>query len=485
MTELSLSKKILSGGFWMFSLRIISQIFIFLRVTVLARILSPKDFGLAGISLLAMYFLYAFAQTGIGQALIHKKESVEDYFDTAWSISVCRGLFLFLLLFLGAPLVAKFFNNQEIIPILKILAISPLILGFNSPRTINMQKEFEFNKQFIIEATALAMELLVAIALAITLRNYWAIVFGFLAGNITRFFLSFLMFPHKPRFSLNMKKAKNLLHFGKWIFATAIISFIVSNGDNIFVGKVLGVTALGIYQVAFRFSDLLATELTYTVGQILFPAYSKIQDNKERITKAFSKTIEFIAFISLPIATAMFLLAYDFTTVILGSKWIQMVPIFKILIISGLIRSFLATGGALFLGVGKPKLDLKTNLARLIFMALSIYPFSKIYGINGVAFSVLLGVLAGTFVWFKETSKIVTSNLFSFCKNILIPIISTFIMAFFVIFLKKIYHQIHLFELILICLYSFIIYICLNFLIGYKNRKGPIFLLMEHLILIK
>ena len=144
----TLSQKIIYGGVWVFSLRLINRLFEVIRIIVLARLLAPEDFGLFGLALFAMSALEAFSQTGIQAALIQKKENIEGYLDTAWTMQAIRGAILALILFIIAPYVSIFFG-QPVTLILRALGVSVLINGFANIGIIYFPKELEFHKQFI------------------------------------------------------------------------------------------------------------------------------------------------------------------------------------------------------------------------------------------------------------------------------------------------------------------------------------------------
>ena len=123
------------------------------------------------------------------------------------------------------------------------------------------------------------------------------------------------------------------------------------------MGKLLGVTALGFYQLAYRISNMPATEITHVISRVTFPAYSKLQDDIPKLREAYLKVLQITAFLSFPIAGLIFVLAPDFTKIFLGEKWMPMVPAMQVLVFAGLSRAIAATAGYIFYAVGKPKID--------------------------------------------------------------------------------------------------------------------------------
>jgi len=391
--HLFLTQRVLEGGFWIFAIKIASRILTFIRTIIVARLLAPEDFGLMGVALLTMSVFYTFSQTGVGEALVQKRGDIEDYLSTTWILNILRGIIIFLLVFLGAPFIANFFNNFQVIPILRTMAFSPLILGFNSPKTVYFQKKFQFNKQFMVEVSATIVDILVTVTLAFILRNVWALVWGLLAGNTTRFVASYIVFPYCARFRFDINKARELLNFGKWIFGTAILTSFIMQGSNILIGKILGLAALGLYQMAYRISNLTAKEIRYVLSRVTFPAYSKIQDQLQRLREAYLRVFRLTAFISFPIAGFIFTLAPDFTKLFLGDKWMPIGVPMQILAILGLAHSLSACRRPLFKALGRPDIPMKLCVSQLIILASLIYPLTTKLNIVGGSLAVTLSTV--------------------------------------------------------------------------------------------
>jgi len=292
-----LSNRVIKGGLWVFALRILNRGLGFMRTLVLARLLAPEDFGLLGIAMLSISTLETFSQSGFQAALIQKKENVESYLDTAWTVSAVRGIALFLILFLSAPVIASFFNSPEANLVIRVVALSTLLSGLRNIGIVFFQKELEFNKQFSYEFSATLVDLTVAITLAFILKNVWALVWGGLAANLTRLLMSYVLHGYRPRVRFEKEKFQELFGFGKWVLASSIIIFLITQGDDIFVGKMLGVTTLGLYQLAYLISNLPATEITHVISQVSFPAYSKLQDDISKLREAYLRVLQLTVFL--------------------------------------------------------------------------------------------------------------------------------------------------------------------------------------------
>ncbi len=428
MEELSLRQKVIKGGFWVFTLRIIAQIFSFLRLVILARLLAPEDFGLMGIALLFLATLKTFSETGFTQALIQKKRKIKDYLDTAWTILVLRGVILFLVLYFIAPQAVVFFNAPQAQPLVRIIAFSVLFQALTNIGIVYFQRNLEFSKQFFYQFSGVLADFVVAVSAALILRSAWALVFGLLAGGMVRMIVSYLIHPYRPKLDFNFNKAKKLFGFGKWILGSSILIFLVTQGDDIFVGKLLGVAALGFYQLAYRISNIPATEITHVISQVTFPTYSKLQKNISKLRRAYLSTLQLTVFLVVPLGGLIFILSPDFTKIFLGEKWLPMVPAMRVLCIFAMARAFGATNGSLFLGAGRPKIDTIIISIKLGLLAILIYPFTKKWGITGTALATTLPVFISQSYGASQVLIITQSRLRDIVRKIFPPFIGTFVM---------------------------------------------------------
>ena len=426
-----LQQRAIRSGAWLLALRVTERVFGLVRLGILARILAPNDFGLLGIALLAMMVLETFSQTGFHAALIQKRGKAEEYLDATWTVSALRGLVLFSLLFLGAPLAASFFNAPEATNIIRVIAVVCLLRGLTNVGVIYFQKDLEFRKVFLLQVSSTLADFAVAVSAALILRSVWALVFGLLAAAVVRLILSYLIHPYRPRPRLDLAQARELFGFGKWILAAAVLAFLVTQGDKIFAGKVLGVTALGLYQMAFQFASAPALEAGLVISQVTFPAYSKLQDNLLGLREGFLRTLQLTAFVAVPMAGGIFIVAPEFTKILLGDKWMPMVSAMQVLALWGLVSSIRATMGPVCWAVGRPDIPTKLQMVGLIILAGLIYPLSMKWGIQGVGLALVFSSLFVVPVMYQIVirSLLKSSRVYFAQKALLVPFIGTALMV--------------------------------------------------------
>jgi O-antigen/teichoic acid export membrane protein len=426
----SLSYLVVWGSFWLLFLRVVTLLLKFLQMLVLARLLSPYDFGLMGIAILAITALETLSETGFQAALVQKKGDIAPYLDSAWTVAAFRGLILALILFLSSPWIALFFREQNAVLILRVIAICAVLKGFSNIGIVNFQRDLEFHKQATYEFSGTLAGFVIAVVCGLIFHNVWALVFGLIAKNAIGLFISYFLSSYRPRLDFNIVCDKELFNFGKWITLVTIVVFLSHNGDNAFVGRILGVVALGFYQLAYVISNFPATEISDVISQVSFPSYSKIGHDTEKLRAGYLRVVKLTTFLTAPIALGMLSVAFPLVAVLLGEKWIPMIFAMQILCVWGLERSIIATTPPLFKAAGAPQFHTFVDSVRLAALVLFIYPLTAYAGIAGTAVSVLLAALFADSLGYILVTRIIRCSLFDLFKTVFLPLFASVTMAF-------------------------------------------------------
>ncbi|MBW2070994.1 MAG: lipopolysaccharide biosynthesis protein, partial [Deltaproteobacteria bacterium] len=400
-SQSSLTERVLRGMGWVSASKIIAQALTLGKVVILARLLSKADFGLYGLVLLSIATLQTFSRTGFDKALVQRRGDIKPYLDTAWTVQIIRGILLALILFTAAPVIGWFFNEIRVVSLLRVMCISVVLGGCENVGVVFFQREFKFRRNFVYDVGSALVSLVVGVAFALQLHSAWALIWAGMAGAVTRVILSYVLLEYRPSFRLHKEEAVELFEYGRWVLAYTVILFLATQGDDAFLGKLLGASALGVYQVAYRLSNMPATEITHVTNAVMFPAYAEIQDEKERLRRAFLSVFEIIMTLSLPLTVFLIAAAPEIITGLLGAKWEAAIVPLQLLTLAGFLRSVAAVGGAVFTGTGKPQLDFWMNFWRVLVMALIIYPLTMLFGVAGTSLAVVLGMLATVPQWSK------------------------------------------------------------------------------------
>lgn len=427
-SEPDLFHRSVKGGFWVSVMNVSQQILALGRLCILMRLLEVNDFGILGVALLTMSILSHFTTTGFRQALIQKKIDIEEYLGTAWTLGLIRGGVLFAGTYFLAPVASLWFKNPEATNVIRAIGITFILASLSNIGTVYLVKELDFKKQYFFQICGTISDVIVAIVVVIIYRSVWALVAGKLAGEFVRLVVSYIIHPYRPKIEFDTHKAKEMWGFGKWIFGSTILAFLVNEGDDIFVGTLLGTEMLGFYQTAYRISNLPSTETIKVIGSVTFPAYSKIQDDLQRLGQAFIKVMHFTAFISFPMAGMIFLFANDFTRIVPGDKWLPMVPVMQILAIRGMIRSMGASVSHVFSAVGHPELGTRLMVLKTVILFVLIYPLTVKWGILGAAMAVTINSLMIFPLALYVSFRLLRFNIWKMLKVMILPLVSVLIM---------------------------------------------------------
>lgn len=472
------------GGFWAFALRVVSRLFGLVKIIVLARLLAPEDFGLFGVASLALSTLRSFTNTGFGTALIQKSDEIEEYLPTAWTTGLLRNLSLAIIMVLVAPGVGEFFGEPKAVLLVRVLATKMVLDGFKNVAIIYFKKELEFHKKFLYQFVGTFTNISVAVPLAFALRSAWPLIYGSLAMSAVQLVLSYWLHPYRPSFAINMKQVRELFDYGKWVFAGSLLTFIATQGDDIFLGRFLGASALGIYQYAYRLANSVATEITNTVSQVTFPAYSKLQNNLPRLKRAFIDTVSFVTSLSFPLAFGIFLLIPEFVHLFLEPKWIPIIGPVRILVVAGFIRSIAAAWGPLYNAQGEPKRTFVQNGWRVAATFLPIYFLTKDFGVQGTSIAVLIGIIAALIynVYYVERRTALPLRIFEVFQNLL-PSLAGLVPFIGIIVTAKTYLDLHRMSFLLLLPVSLLLYSAglylFQLLFGYSPWKRVVELLKK------
>jgi len=385
-----LGTRIVRGSAWLAALHANRQLLVLVQIVVVARLLTAADLGLLGMALLAVTVLRSLTETGFEQALIHRRDVSVPTLQTAWTVLFARSALLTVLLAASAGLVARFFNEPAAADVLRVLSLTVLIDGCTSIYVVVFQKRLEFRKQFVYTASGQVAELVVTLVAAWYLRSVWALVFGRIAGSVVRVVVSYGIRPHLPRLRFDRTAFSGLVRYGRWLTLSSAITLLLLQGDDLFVGKMLGVVMLGYYQIAYKISNLPATGITHVLSGVLFPAYSSVQGDRIVVGRLYVRSFRLTAMLVVPVAVGIAGLAEPFTRTVLGESWLPIVLLMQVLAVFGLFRSLGATTGAVFLALDRPDLVPKLQAGQLLLLAVVIWPLSSRFGVLGVALAVTL-----------------------------------------------------------------------------------------------
>ncbi len=399
-------KKAAIGITWLGAIRIILRGLGLFKTVIIARFLLPTQFGLFGIASIILGLIEILTETGVNVFLIQEKDKLDKFVDTAWIVSVARGLIIAVLIAVSAPFVASFYKTPSATIVILLIAIVPLIRGFINPAEIKFQKDLEFSKEFFFRTAILIVDALVSVSIVISTHSPMGLVWGMVGGAITELVLSHLLIKPSPKIKFNKQIASDIISRGKWVTSFGIFDYLFTNADNLIVGKIFGIGALGLYDMGYSISILPATEVAGIVSKATFPIYVQISHEVDRLKKAFFKTAGLMLVLGVPVAVIFFLFPEFIIKIVLGNKWLSAAPVLKILALFGLIRAVTGSANAVFLSLKKQNLLALITFVNIFILLATIFPFTAGLGLTGAAYSALLASIISLFVTFYLALKI-------------------------------------------------------------------------------
>jgi len=387
------TKQTIKGISWIGAFRIVTRIISFARTALLARLLTPRDFGVFGIATLVLSFLEIVTETGINIILVQKKENINEYINTAWVTSIIRGVFISIFIIILTPFIAGFFNDASAVLMLYVISVVPLIRGFINPSITKFIKDLEFKKEFMYRTSIFFVESVVSLGIVFYSQSVIGLAFGLICGAFFEVILSFIVVRPRPQFIFDKDKLFDVLGKGKWLTATGIFQYLYQNIDDVVVAKMVNVSTFGIYDMAYRISMLPITEISDVIGRVTFPVFVHMNTEIERLRTAFLKSFILTAAIVIPIGLIFYIFSKEIVLLLLGSQWIQASEILKVLALIGVIRALTQTAVPVLYALNKQDIMTKISILNFLIIAIVIFPAVSAYGVIGAAYAAVISHL--------------------------------------------------------------------------------------------
>jgi len=381
--------RVIRGGGWTLLQNILTQSLSLLRIVVLARLITPSEFGLFAVALVALTIVEAFSTTGIQDALIQKEEDIESRLNIAWTIQLVRGLVLSAVLFMSAEYISEFLAAPEATSLIQIISLMPLLRSLESIGVVRLHRELVFKSLAKLALLDSFASLVISAAATTIVAGQFALVIGIIGGAIARTISSYAICFHPPRLQWSKHEARNLFKYGKWITANRILFLFLSRLDVVVVSKLMGTASLGSYQMAQRVSEVSTKSLSAAVGSVAFSAYSRVQSDPIRLRRAFLFSLEAVSLFAMSTAAFISVSADFIVGAILGKQWEVVVSILPWLMISASVRSIGGVFGSFYKAIGKPKYDLIMNAGRGCVLCVMVWPMTAKYGLMGTAVTMM------------------------------------------------------------------------------------------------
>lgn len=352
-TRSDLESSTRSGVKWNFASQGGQQVTQLLTMIVLARLLVPADFGLLGMATVVIGFVSVFKDLGTAAAVIQAREPTDRLLSSVFWANVTFGCLGAGFLMLIAPLVATFYHHPRMTALLRVLALNFAISGLSILQQALFERKLHFRALARVEMTGVLAGAIVGITYASAGGGVWALVAQSITSTGCISLMLWLLSDWRPRMLFCWAELRRVARFSLNLTGFNVFNYVVRNADYLLIGRFLGATPLGIYTLAYRIMLYPLQSVTTVIGRVMFPVYSKLQDDDERFRTAYIGTAGIIAVITFPLMIGVCVLADPFIHSVFGTKWMAAVPVIRILAPIGMAQSIVATVGAIYQAKGR------------------------------------------------------------------------------------------------------------------------------------
>jgi PST family polysaccharide transporter len=425
---MGLKKQVISGSYWSAASNIGAQAVNFAITIILARLLVPDDFGVIAISSVIVGVITLFQDLGMGSAIIQKKEIDEDHLATSFSVSVATGFLIATVVIVISPFVALFYDKAILKPIIMVSAVGFLLSPLVSIHNSILTKNLEFRKIGILNVVNQVVSGGVSVVLAVTNFGVWSLVLG-------KLFAQLLMIPAYwktanwiPKFRFRKTSFHELFSFSSSLLGFNILNYFSRNFDNLVVGKYLGAATLGHYSIAYNLMLKPLQLISWSVGRVLFPTFSGIQDEKGRVRAAYLKIVRAISLVTFPMMTGLIIVAREFVLTFYGAKWEPVVLPLQLLCTVGALQSISTTSGTILLSQGRSDLMLKLGLFEAVIMLVAFIAGVR-WGLTGLIVGYMAASVPVLFIGQFFTNRLIDLDMRTFFQVFLPAFVCSACMA--------------------------------------------------------
>lgn len=431
----SLKRKTLLGTVWSMVERFSVQFIQFVVMIIMARILTPADYGLVAMLTIFIAVSQSLVDSGFSQALIRKQNRTETDNSTVFFFNIVVGIFLYAVLFLCAPLISRFYGEPILTPLMRVISLSVIVNSFVVVQRALLTINIDFKTQAKASLTAAIVSGATGIVTAYTGFGVWSIVYFQISNLAVNAIMLWLLSHWHPKLLYSWKSFRELFSFGSKLALSGIINTLYNNIYKLLIGKVFKASDLGYYSRAHDFSDFPSANLTTVIQRVTYPVLCKIQDNDDRLRDVYSKFLRLSAFIVFPLMIGLAALAKPVILLFLKQQWLYSATLLPIICLSMMWYPIHAINLNLLQVKGRSDLYLRLEIWKKCIGAAIIFgsiPFGLIGMCWGGVISNIICLIINTYYsgklinmgFIKQMRDIFPTLLYSFSMGIVVYAVS-------------------------------------------------------------
>lgn len=382
---MSLRKQAVHGIFWTFTQQISVQLISFVVQIVLARLLLPAEFGLIGMIMVFIAVGNSLIDSGMTSSLIRKSEANQLDYSTVFWMNLIFSVLVYAIIFFCSPLIADFYKQPILSPLLRLFAVTFIIQAFMSVQTTRLTKEMRFKVQMMMQIPSVIIGGVVGVVLAKMGFGVWSLIWMYLTQTTIFTIQHWVFAGWSPSFVIDKQLLKSHFLYGYKLTLSGLLDQIYTNIYNIVIGKFFLASELGYYTQAVKLRQLPISNITSALNKVTFPIFAKIQDDNKRLKEAYKKLMLQVIFLVAPIMVLLILVAKPTFSLLLTDKWLPAVPYFQILCVAGILYPFHSYNLNILKVKGRTNLFLKLEVIKKIIITIGI-AVAVFWGIYGLLF---------------------------------------------------------------------------------------------------
>lgn len=379
-------KAIAKGAAWTLSMRLVNRGIGIVSTLILARLLSPEDFGVYALAMSVYAFIELLRAFGFSTALIQNQQAVDDHYHTAWTLHLLFSILAGGLLFLSAAPAAEFVREPKLEMVFRFMSLLFFLDGLKNVGIIDFQKYMTFDREFRMRLITKLAGFFVTVPLAFVLRSYWALLAGLMASSLALVLLSYTMQPFRPR--LHLGRWRELLAFSAWLQVNNFLNYFNRHVENFMLSRMAGTAVVGSLRMARETGQLLA-EVAQPINRAAFPGYARVNRDMAQLGDVFCDVMSVLMVAALPIALGTFAIAHLFVPTVLGETWLHIVPLVRWLALAALLSLLMSSTNNVLIAMGRVRWASAIIAVRLVLFVSALTVLLPRYGVIGVPFAAL------------------------------------------------------------------------------------------------
>lgn len=421
---MSIGKRALASTLFVAITSYLSEAVNFVASIFLARLLLPEYFGVVALALFFNELFGRVREFGFDQALIYRQDNIERARASHFILQIGSNVLSFLLVLAFSPVLKKFYP-EAVVNTLLIFSLIYIVKAASATQRIVLEKELKFAATTIVDLLSLLIASVAAIWLAGHGYGLISLVVYQSANILISFIALWALRPWRPSLKIDLEMIKWYLKFGWYLWLGGITTFVIYKFNDFVTGTFLSTGVLGFYSRAFTFAQRPTSSVTGVVSRVALPAYAKLQKEKEKLSYTFNLVLRNIVRVSAPLSLFLYLLAEDLTRILLGEKWLPMVPIFRILLIYGFLRSIFDDAGAFLTAIGKPNLVSRYLAVQALIILATTPALIYFYGVSGAAWSLNIVLAVGLILAYRYVKVFVKVDFRDIFIKAMLPAVFT------------------------------------------------------------